>query len=196
MNVELQPSSASLPSLAVLEALSEGIEHATDPRDLLNLRDRAEVIRKLAARRSAVEVQYRASKAKLDCERRLGDLLRERLRNRASVRSRVGGRLEGSEKVLPDGISWDQSSTWQKLAALPERRIGNRRTPHREAFRHPIQPNQKGRHHQQNDVCAEGAEWRCRILRPRPSKPVLPADSREPEESRQVPSCPAIHPCC
>jgi hypothetical protein len=58
------------------------------------------------------EAQMLAS-ALLDAEARLGELLKcsPRRPERAP-----GGRFGGSEKVLPEGITWKQSSQFQKLA--------------------------------------------------------------------------------
>ncbi len=140
MSAELQPLTPALPSWAVMNALSETIEQATEPRDLLNLRERAEVLRRLAKRHEAAELQFEATKAKLECERKLGKAIADLIRahreeqNRASDHPRVGaGRLDGSDKILPEGISWDLSSTWQKLSKLPPPDFEKWLQEHREA---------------------------------------------------------------
>ena len=50
----------------------------------------------------------------MDAETRIGELLREIPRN--SLRSEDQRTNAGSEKTLPDGISWNQSSAYQRMA--------------------------------------------------------------------------------
>ena len=64
-------------------------------------------------------MQNQCAEIKIRAERRAGELLKKTVRHE-------GGRPtkpSDDARVLPAGISWDQSSRWQKVASVPERRF-------------------------------------------------------------------------
>jgi hypothetical protein len=103
-------------ALVQIDAARRALAEARGIDDVKDIRDRAEAIRNyLKQRDGSEEAMLHASELKLRAERRLGELLADTVRPgnpQLSNGSTIG--------KLPDGITRDNSSRWQKIAALPE----------------------------------------------------------------------------
>jgi N6-adenosine-specific RNA methylase IME4 len=85
--------------------------------DLKNLRDQAQAIRQYMRQRDySLQAQNDAAEIKVRAERRLGEILKRNPPRRGnpqlSSRSTIGR--------IPDGVSRDQSSQWQRIAGITE----------------------------------------------------------------------------
>lgn len=115
-------------SLVMLGEARRYLAEAHSVDDVKAMRDKAEAMRVYAQQaKLGLEAQNCAAEIKLRAERRAGELLREMPKNegvRLSGRDAFGGHVEVPPKETPTlsdlGISKNQSSTWQQLAALPE----------------------------------------------------------------------------
>jgi len=79
------------------------------------IRDRAIAIQEYARRAQDRQMELDACKYRLRCERRAGELLAETVR---PVKPSLVSTADDTK--IPAGISRDQSSQWQQLAAIPE----------------------------------------------------------------------------
>lgn len=104
---------------AMLLAIAEA--HAVD--EVKDIRDKAMALERYAAQAMNTDAERKACEIRLRAERRAGEMLRD-------MEKAKGGRPENNpsndatgfakEKTLDEiGISRDQSSRWQKLAAVP-----------------------------------------------------------------------------
>jgi site-specific DNA-methyltransferase (adenine-specific) len=120
---ELVPASRAASAPISIDAARLALENASDVRAVASLVDRLEVIR-VAARKAKTshEAQNDWATLKLEAERKAGRMLGE-LRMKGSLRA--GRPNADSPSALADlGIEQQQSSRWQRLAAVPEERFG------------------------------------------------------------------------
>jgi ParB family chromosome partitioning protein len=100
--------------------------HSID--EISRLRNKAEAYRyALKQAKESPEVIRKAEEIKLRAERRAGELLKEtpKAKGGGDVRNHPSNPTR-SEKTLSDmGISYDQSSKWQKIANIPEEKFEN-----------------------------------------------------------------------
>jgi hypothetical protein len=107
----------SASALAQLSAARQALAAATTVPDLKLLRDQAQTIQDYVRRQHlGLEQQNEAAEIKIQCERRLGDLLKATVRHE-------GGRPNGNDALpfrgLPEGVSKMQSHRWQVVASVP-----------------------------------------------------------------------------
>jgi N6-adenosine-specific RNA methylase IME4 len=110
---------AQIRSGKLLEVARRALVEADELPDIAALVDRAEVVR-VAARKAklSLHAQNDWAEFKLDAQRKAGRMLAEMDRHRAE-----DGRptKASTDTRLSDlGISWDQSSKWQRIGALPD----------------------------------------------------------------------------
>jgi hypothetical protein len=107
---------------AMCQAISAA--HAVD--EVKDIRDKALAIQIYARQARNVDAEGKACEIRLRAERRVGQLLKETQKakgasesgtNRGTTRSQTA---TASKKLDDIGISKDQSSRWQKLAAIPD----------------------------------------------------------------------------
>lgn len=103
-------------SAGPLEALSRArvyLAEATSLADVVTIRDQAESIRAyLQVQRDSLAMQNEAAELKLRAERKAGVLLAEMPKN-------PGGRSTATT-MTEVGVTHNQSSRWQRIAAIPE----------------------------------------------------------------------------
>lgn len=111
--------------LTLIDQARNALAKAVLIDEVKDIRDKAEALR-LYAKQSGdtLEMQNRCAEIKMRAERRAGEILREM---KANGQRHPGGRqIESHDdtQTLEDmGISKTQSSRWQKLASIPERRF-------------------------------------------------------------------------
>lgn len=100
-------------SLAVISKARQALAQAKDMTDVLEIKDKAEAIRKyLRAAGEGLEAQNAAAEIKLRAERKLGEML-------WAINPNSAAKLESNTVLLSDlGITKMQSSRWQKIASL------------------------------------------------------------------------------
>jgi hypothetical protein len=94
--------------------------------EVKDIRDKARAIEMYTRQAQNTEAERQAIEIRLRAERKCGELLAEMVKAKGSAQPGVGRR--GSNGMLSDGstplsdlgISRDQSSQWQKLAAIPD----------------------------------------------------------------------------
>lgn len=110
----------TIQSLATISEATRMLAQAKTLEDVRSIRDLAEAARVYArARDLGIEAQNQATEVRLRAERRAGELLAQA----SEAGQRVTGRPEkvSEAATLSDlGITRDQSSDWQAIAALPE----------------------------------------------------------------------------
>lgn len=100
------------------DVIRREIEAATDPRQLVELHAKADALRKLAGVIDDTgEMAREFTEARIRCERRGGELLADMGTNGGDRKS-VNHRDE--LKLADIGIRYNQSSRWQRVAAVPE----------------------------------------------------------------------------
>lgn len=110
--------------LARLEEMREGLAWAVSITEVKELRDGAEVIRAWARQRdSSLEMQNGAAELKLRAERRLGELLAVTVRHEGGRPRGNGDTMQPFSTLADHGVSKEQSSRWQQIAAVPEERF-------------------------------------------------------------------------
>lgn len=105
--------------VAFLESAKVALGRANSMEDVKDWRDKAEAMRTYAMQaKLGFEVQNRAAEVKLRAERRAGELLAEGARDRGRPSKKPS---PGEGFSLADfGVSWKQSSNWQRVATLSE----------------------------------------------------------------------------
>ena len=98
---------------AMCRAIAEA--HAVD--EVKDIRDKARAIEMYARQAQNTEAEERAREIRLRAERKCGQMLGEREMHGGDRRSRSAA---STLKLADLNISRDQSSQWQKLAAVPE----------------------------------------------------------------------------
>ena len=89
--------------------------------DVKDIRDKAEAIRVYTKQQGGyLEAQNDAAELKIRAERKLGEMLKETVRHEGG---RPKDKPSHGGSVLPDGISYNQSSRWQKVADVPEEKL-------------------------------------------------------------------------
>jgi hypothetical protein len=87
----------------------------TSVPEVKQLRDKAEaVLGYLRQQHGGLEVMVQAAALKIRAERKLGELLEP-------IKAHRPRKLSSISTVLPDGITRDQSSRWQRIAAIPKK---------------------------------------------------------------------------
>jgi hypothetical protein len=104
--------------LTRLDEIARSLAETKSLKDIKAIRDKAEAARHYAqAAALGLKVQNKAAELKLRAERRAGELL-------AEVVSRGGNRKSNCHddglKITDLGIDYNQSSRWQREAAVPE----------------------------------------------------------------------------
>jgi hypothetical protein len=119
---ELVPVSRAASAPISIDAARQALDNAGDVATVASLVDRLEVIRVAARKaRTSHEAQNDWATLKLEAERKAGRMLGE-LRTKGSLRA--GRPNADSPSALADlGIEQQQSSRWQRLAAVPEERF-------------------------------------------------------------------------
>lgn len=100
-------------ALQPLDTLRAQLASTSDPEALRELRAKADAL--ATYYRGQTEEARELARLRLRIERRLGEVLAETVRRGSPKNSRGG-----SSSPLPEGITWNQSSRWQKLAAIDE----------------------------------------------------------------------------
>ena len=97
--------------------------HSVD--EIKQLRDKAEAYRyALKQAKESPEVIRKAEEIKLRAERRAGELLKETPKAKGNQYS-ANSKPTSEQKLSDMGISYDQSSMWQKIANIPEEKFEN-----------------------------------------------------------------------
>lgn len=105
-------------SLVQLDRARTAIIQAKSLQEVKEIRDQAEALRVYARQaKDSLEIQNYCAEIKLRAERRAGEMLAENVEHK-------GGRPKKPShdvRVLKDaGISWNESSRWQRVASVPE----------------------------------------------------------------------------
>lgn len=98
--------------LVVYDEVRAALERAESVDDLTEAKARIEAAATYARRRDLLPALLDGLELKLRCERRIGEVLA------ATVR-RGNPNVAGTDNCLPEGVSRDQSSRWQRLARVP-----------------------------------------------------------------------------
>ena len=110
------------PTLIHFNKARQELALAHDIGEVKDIRDKAEALRAYAKQAGeGLDMQNQCAEIKIRAERRAGELLKETVQ-------RGGDRKSKSHdptliRGLPEGISHDQSSRWQKVASVPEKRF-------------------------------------------------------------------------
>jgi hypothetical protein len=97
------------------DAMCHAIDAAFQVDEVKSLRDKAAALEHYARKANNVEAEQRCCEIRLRAERKAGQLLKQRDKPRGNQYGR------SDDTTLHNlGISKDQSSQWQKLAAVPE----------------------------------------------------------------------------
>jgi site-specific DNA-methyltransferase (adenine-specific) len=109
------PATIDSRALIHLGAACRALSEAKMVPEVKIIRDKAGAIQQYLKQQGyCLSAQNDAAELKLRAERKLGELL-------ASNGERRGGNSHGgSSAPLPDGIDWNQSHRWQRIASLPE----------------------------------------------------------------------------
>lgn len=107
-----------LRDVRALERVRQQLVAATSVDEVKDIRDKAEAIRLYYKKAGlGLDSMNAAAEVKLRAERRCGELLGETVQHGGDRKSKYH---EGSLKLDALGISHNQSSRWQRLAAVPE----------------------------------------------------------------------------
>jgi site-specific DNA-methyltransferase (adenine-specific) len=111
-------------ALVQLDAATKALALATSLDTVKDVRDKAEAVRVyLRQQRGSHEAQNYAAKLKLRAERRLGELLADGVGHNGGRPAKRSHDATVSNGQIPEGISRDQSSRWQRIASVPEERF-------------------------------------------------------------------------
>jgi site-specific DNA-methyltransferase (adenine-specific) len=103
--------------LVWLAEACQAIARAKDPEVVLEARERAEAILHYRKRRDyGINAINDAAEIKIRAERRLGELLREKVRHGGGRPKKQSSR----STVLPEGVTKNDSSSWQMIAGIPK----------------------------------------------------------------------------
>jgi hypothetical protein len=106
------------------DAMCSAIAAAYKVDEVKNIRDKALALEVYARQALNVEAERQACEIRLRAERKAGQLLKQRKKNKGGGDRRSDHRSKGATgdaSTLSDlGISKDQSSQWQRLAEAPE----------------------------------------------------------------------------
>jgi hypothetical protein len=108
------------------DAMCQAIAAAYEVDEIKEIRDKAAALEHYARQARNTEAERQCAEIRLRAERRAGQLLRQMDKAKGSAQSGVGRRGENgmrseSTTTLRElGITKDQSSQWQRLAAIPE----------------------------------------------------------------------------
>ena len=99
--------------------------HSID--EISKLRNKAEAYRyALKQAKESPEVIRKAEEIKLRAERRAGELLKETPKHGGNRQNKEAKATYQATRLLSDmGISYNQSSKWQKIANIPEEKFEN-----------------------------------------------------------------------
>jgi hypothetical protein len=109
-------------ALVRYDAMCSAIAAAYAVDEVKDIRNKARAIETYARQAKNVEAERQACEIRLRAERKAGELLRERDKAKAGRppnRSDNATDYRGAETLAEIGISKQQSSDWQKLAAVP-----------------------------------------------------------------------------
>lgn len=111
------------PRLIKYDAMCTAIEIARSVDEAKDLRDKALALAAYARQALNRDNERLCCEIRVRAERRTGELLRETANNgtRASKERGRPGKVSNAATLTDHGISRDQSSDWQKLAAIPEK---------------------------------------------------------------------------
>jgi len=119
------PAPANQPPLVHFENARRELELARTVDEVKQIRDKAEAMRLYCKQaKASLEMQNQCAEIKLRAERRAGEMLTETEKN-------PGGQVEHESYLSHDGrgripklselgITWNQSSRWQKIGEIPE----------------------------------------------------------------------------
>ncbi len=103
--------------------MCRAIEDAHSVDEVKDLRDKADALRLYAIQAKNKALEFKASEIRIRAERRAGELLQE-MPKHAGGNPNLSSTKDRLEITLRDlGINRNQSSAWQKLAALPAERF-------------------------------------------------------------------------
>jgi hypothetical protein len=117
--LSLQPPSATLRYDEICRAIA--VAYKVD--EVKDLMDKATAIQVYAHQSQNIEAERQACEIRMRATRRLGQLLKERDKPKGSPGNQYTGpiaRADGTKTLADLGISRDQSSKYQKLAAVPQ----------------------------------------------------------------------------
>ncbi|MCR9095690.1 MAG: MT-A70 family methyltransferase [bacterium] len=158
--------------LVEIDQAKSALERASSIPEVQLLRDKAESIRIfLRQQQSTLEAQNRAAELKLYAERRLGELLKARVRRGGSPKSQ-------RETSLPEGINRSQSHRWQRIASIP-----------REAFEEHVR-SKKARG---DEITSNDAQRLARSIALREEVAALETDEVVTESAQNLESLVATH---
>lgn len=122
-------------NLTKYEAARRALAEASRVDEVKDIHNKADAMQRYALQAKDRELIDMATDIKMRAERRVGELLREMSKNKgtrgagdANVGKSTGGRLsrppvDATPKLSDLGVTKDQSSRWQKLAAMPEKQF-------------------------------------------------------------------------
>lgn len=132
--------------LVKYEAARRALAEAHRVDEVKDIRDKAAAMQVYAAQAKDRELIEMATDIKMRAERRAGELLREMPKNKGTAATGGPGRgnknavkhddhVLGPPKLSDIGITKDESSRWQKLAAMPEKQFEEKVTGMKTAMR-------------------------------------------------------------
>ena len=109
-------------ALVYLDNAKQGIESANDVLTLKDIHDKLSAVKVFCkAAKVSFEITQRCSELKIRCERRAGDLLSDMEKHPPGPSGGDRSRIGTEPPRLTDlGISKNQSSRWQAIAAVPD----------------------------------------------------------------------------
>jgi hypothetical protein len=124
--IESGTANSNLLSLVKYDAMCLAIEAARAVDEAKDIRDKALAIQAYAKQAKNLDAERHAAEIRVRAERRCGELLAEmpKAKGAAGNPGGQGAKIVPSEDTRAQtlaqlGISYDQSSQWQQLAALP-----------------------------------------------------------------------------
>lgn len=105
------------------DAMCQAIAACHTVDEVKEIRDKARALEVYAQQALNTEAEHKACEIRIRAERKAGELLREMKENGARHSGRGDQKSESrppTPKISDFGITRDQSSQWQRLAAIPE----------------------------------------------------------------------------